>query len=261
MGSSGVAIIAGLLLFFFKGSTTALIPLYAVGVFTAFTCSQSGMFARHWRRREEGWRRSIVINGVGAVSTGSVLIVIMVSKFTIGAWIPIFVMPLIMLFCKVVHRHYERVDKALRAEPDWQPPRMQHNVVVLVPDIHKGVLRSLEFGKSLGPNHLTAVTVVGDEDQREAIERKWDEYDVDVPLAIIRSSYRELTRPVLRFLDDLERQREGETIIVIIPEFIVEKWWESLLHNQSTILLKGRLLFRKNTAVTSLTTHLDNLAS
>lgn len=256
-GIFAVAVIAGILLTVFKGSTTALIPLYAVGVFTAFTCSQSGMVARHLRLREEGWRRSVVVNGVGAVATGIVLIVVLVSKFTTGAWIPFAVIPVIMLFCRGVHRHYVRVQNTLRVDPGWRPPRMQHTVIVLVSNVHRGVLRALSYARSLAPNYLTAVTVVSNDEHRERIEKQWEDFHVDVPLTIITSQYRELTRPILRFLDDLDDRWENDIITVIIPEFIVGKWWGHLLHNQSALVLKGRLLFRNNTVVTSVPTHLE----
>lgn len=257
--SNGILILAGaaaLLLIAFRGVTTALIPLYAVGVFTGFTIAQTGMVRRHRRLREEGWKLGVVVNGVGAVATGIVLVVVVVSKFTTGAWIPVVVIPIIILLCKGVHRHYVRVGKALRADPDWHPPRMQHTVVVLVAGVHKGVLRALAYARSLAPNYLTAVTVVEDEDQREAIERQWEQYELDVPLTAITSTYRELTRPVLRFLDDLDERWENDIVTVIIPEFVVDKWWEHFLHNQSALMLKGRLLFRQNTVVTSVPTHL-----
>ncbi|MDP8961913.1 MAG: APC family permease [Actinomycetota bacterium] len=259
--SNGILILAGaaaLLLVAFGGVTTALIPLYAVGVFTDFTIAQAGMVRRHRRLKADGWKLRVAISGVGAVATGVVLIVVVVSKFTTGAWIPVVVIPIIILLCRGVHRHYVRVGSALEADPEWRPPRMQHTVIVLVAGVHKGVLRALTYGRSLAPNYLTALTIVDSEEQRASIEQQWEQYGVDVPLTVVTSSYRELTRPVLRFLDDLDERWDNDIITVIIPEFVVDKWWAQLLHNQSALMLKGRLLFRKNTAVTSVPTHLGD---
>lgn len=257
-GILGVASLAALLLIAFQGDTTSLIPLYAVGVFTAFTCSQSGMVARHLRLREEGWRWSIAVNWVGAIATGIVLIVVIVSKFTTGAWIPVVVIPIIMAFCKGVHRHYQRVAVELEPDPDWRPPRMQHTVVVLVAEVHKGTLRALAYAKSLAPNYLTAVTLVEDEDELETIERQWEEHNIDVPLTIIRSSYKEFVSSILHFLDEFNNRRDRNIITVIIPELGITHWWEQLLHNQNALVLKGRLLFRRNTVVTSIPLHPEN---
>lgn len=259
--SNGVLMLAGfaiVLLVAFRGLTTALIPLYAVGVFTDFTLSQYGMTYYHRRHREPGWRTRMWINRSGALATGLVLVVVVSSKFTTGAWIPVVVIPAIMAVFKGIHRHYEHVTEALRVTPDWRPTRMQHTVVVLVAGVHRGVLQALSYAKSLAPNYLTALTVVEDDEQRLAMEEEWEKFHLDVPLTIITSAYRELTRPLLRFLDDLDRRWENDLITVVIPEFVVRHWWEQFLHNQSALLLKGRLLFRKNTVVTSVPTHLED---
>ncbi len=258
--SNGVALLAGsaaLLIFLFDGKTTALIPLYAVGVFLSFTLSQSGMIQHHRQLKEPGWQRGVVINGVGAVSTFIVLSVVVVSKFTRGAWVPVVVIPIIVILLQRVKRHYTRVAEHLRITEGWQPPRMNHTVVVLVGTVHKGVLSALAYARSLAPNHLVAVSIVAEDGDQERIEQQWADYQIDVPLEIINSPYRELSGPVLRYIDDIDARWNNDVVTVIIPEFVVSHWWGHLLHNQSALLLKGRLLFRKGTVVTSVPYHLD----
>lgn len=258
--SNGVALLAGsaaLLIFLFDGKTTALIPLYAVGVFLSFTLSQSGMIQHHRRLKEPGWQRGVVINGVGAVSTFIVLSVVVVSKFTRGAWVPVVVIPIIVILLQRVKRHYTRVAEHLRITEGWRPPRMNHTVVVLVGTVHKGVLSALAYARSLAPNHLVAVSIVAEDGDQERIEQQWADYQIDVPLEIINSPYRELSGPVLRYIDDIDARWNNDVVTVIIPEFVVSHWWGHLLHNQSALLLKGRLLFRKGTVVTSVPYHLD----
>lgn len=258
--SNGILVLAGFaiaLLVAFGGITTALIPLYAVGVFTGFTISQTGMIRYHRRRREPGWRTGMWINAVGAVATGIVLVVVVVSKFTTGAWIPVVVIPAIMALFKGINRHYVRVARALRAPADYRPPRGHHTCVVLVAGVHRGTLRAMDYARSLAPNRLTALTIVQNEDERRDIEGQWEQHHLErIPLTTITSQYRELTRPVLRFLDEIDHRHGDGVITVVIPEFIVRRWWEHLLHNQSALVLKGRLLFRPNTVVTSVPTHI-----
>jgi amino acid transporter len=258
--SNGVLFLAGaaaLLLIAFGGKTNALIPLYAVGVFTSFTLSQWGMVKHHQTEQEPGWKRNAVINGIGAVATLIVLLIVGVTKFTSGAWVPIIVIPFIMLLFKGIHRHYARVAESLRAEPGFRPRRMNHTVVVLVGRVHKGVLEALAYAKSLNPNHLLAVCVVTDDEEQERIANQWREFDLDVELETIYSPYRELTRPVLRFIDELDARYDNDILTVLIPEFVVRRWWEHVLHNQSALILKGRLLFRKGIVVTSVPYHTD----
>jgi amino acid transporter len=258
--SNGVLFLAGaaaLLLIAFGGKTNALIPLYAVGVFTSFTLSQWGMVKHHQSEREPHWQRNAVINGFGAAATLVVLLIVAVTKFTSGAWVPIVIIPFIILLFKGIHRHYLRVAESLRADPGFRPRRMNHTVVVLVGRVHKGVLEALAYAKSLNPNHLLAVCVVTDDEEQEQIENQWREFDLDVELETIYSPYRELTRPVLRFIDELDARYDNDILTVLIPEFVVRRWWEHILHNQSALILKGRLLFRKGIVVTSVPYHTD----
>ncbi len=258
--SNGViflAAAAGGLIIAFGGVTNALIPLYAVGVFTSFTLSQSGMVRHHLTEREPGWRRSTVINAIGAVATFVVLIIVAVTKFSSGAWLPIVVIPAVILLFKGIHRHYSRIERSLHVEPGFRPRRMNHTVVVLVGRVHRGVLDALAYAKSLNPSHLVAVSVVTDDEEQQRIHDQWQEFELDVPLETVYSPYRELSRPVLRFLDDLGDRYDNDIVTVLIPEFVVKHWWQHVLHNQSALILKGRLLFRKGLVVTSVPYHTD----
>ncbi|MDQ3944212.1 MAG: APC family permease [Actinomycetota bacterium] len=252
-----LALAASALLVAFGGVTTALIPLYAVGVFTSFTLSQTGMVRYHLRERLPGWQGRVAANGAGALTTGVVLAVVLISKFTIGAWIPVVIIPALILLFRGIHRHYARVRERLAVPADWRPPRMNHTVVVLVGGVHRGVLEALAYARSLAPNHLVPVTVVSDEDEQEAIEKAWARYDLHEALDIVYSPYRELSRPILRFLDEIDIRWDNDIVTVLIPEVVVHRWWEHLLHNQTALFLKGRLLFRKGVVVTSVPYHLD----
>jgi len=252
-----LAVAAGLLLVAFDGVTTALIPLYAVGVFTSFTLSQTGMVRFHLRERQPGWQRGVAFNGAGATATGVVLAVVVTSKFAFGAWIPVVVIPVLILLFRGVHRHYARIRERLTVPPGWRPPRLNQTVVVLVGGVHRGVLEALAYARSLNPQHLVAVTVVSDEEEQEAIELGWMEHGIEEPLDIVYSPYRELSRPILRFLDEIDARWDNDIVTVLIPEVVVHKWWEQLLHNQTALFLKGRLLFRRGVVVTSVPYHLD----
>ncbi|MGH8985569.1 MAG: APC family permease [Acidimicrobiia bacterium] len=258
--SNGILFLAGasaLLIIAFGGLTNALIPLYAVGVFTSFTLSQAGMVRHHRRVREPGWKPKAVFQGIGAVGTFIVLIIVAVTKFTSGAWVSIVVISMIILLFKGIHRHYQTVGAGLRVPPDFRPRRMNHTVVVLVGSVHRGVLEALAYARSLAPNHLVAVTVVSDEEGQESIESAWAERAIDVPLEIVYDPYRELTGPIMRYVDEIDARWENDIVTVLIPEFVVKHWWSHLLHNQSALILKGRLLFRKGTVVTSVPYHLE----
>ncbi|MGH3441493.1 MAG: APC family permease [Nitriliruptorales bacterium] len=252
-----LAAFAAVLLIAFGGVTTALIPLYAVGVFTGFTLSQAGMVNHHRRLREPNWRRALWINGVGATCTALVLAIIVVSKFTTGAWIPVVVIPALVALFLGVRRHYDRVADALRTEEGQRVPEPPRNTVIIpVASVHQGVLRALSYARSLKPEHTFAVSVVYDEEEARRLNAEWEAHGIDIELTTILSQYRELTAPILHFIDELDRQWEDDVITVLIPEFVVGHWWEHLLHNQTALVLKARLLFRRDTVVTSVPHHL-----
>ncbi|HEU5447466.1 MAG TPA: amino acid permease, partial [Acidimicrobiia bacterium] len=222
----------------------------------SFTLSQAGMVKHHRRVREPGWRQGTVINTVGAVATGIVLVVVVVSKFTIGAWVPVVVIPLFILLFNGIKRHYRQVSTALAVPDDWRPHRLNHTVVVLVGGVHRGVLEALSYARLLAPDHLVAVTVVSDEEEQERIEEQWAARGLDQPLDIIYSPYRELSRPILKFIDEIDVRWDNDVVTVLIPEFVVRRWWQQILHNQTALFLKGRLLFREGVVVTSVPYHL-----
>jgi amino acid transporter len=257
--SNGILVLAfaaGLLVVAFRASVSGLVPLFAVGLFTAFTLSQAGMVVHHWRLREPRWHVGIVINGVGAVATALVLAVILISKFTEGAWIPTVVIPLLVLLFKGIHRHYETVERALHVEPGVVIPPFKHTVVVLVGErVHLGVLQAIAYAKSLHPEFLHAVSVTYERDDADRRRAQWERFHLDVPLDVVDSPYRDLTGPIIDYLDELDARWDSDVITVIIPELVVRRWWQQLLHNQSALWLKGRLLFREGTVVTSVPAH------
>jgi amino acid transporter len=255
--SNGVLVLAGmatLLIVVFGGKTSALIPLYAVGVFTGFTLSQTGMVVHHHRLREPRWKPKLAVNAVGAVATGIVLTVVVVSKFTIGAWIPVVLIPIIVTALKAIGRHYHHVAEETAIEPEWKPRRYTHNVVVLVGRLNKPTLQALTYARSLAPDRLVALSVVASAEEQQEFQKAWDEAAPPIDLEFLHSPYRELTGPVLSYLDELDAENPDEIITVVIPEVVVSHWYAQPLHNQSALALKARLLFRPNTVVTSVPT-------
>ncbi len=257
--SNGVLILAamaGVLIVVFRAQVTLLIPLYAVGVFTGFTLSQAGMVRHHLREREPRWQRGLVINAVGFVATGLVVVVVVVTKFAQGAWIPVVVIPVIVVAFRSVHRHYTRVDRALAVPPGYKARRRTHTVVVLVGRVTKGSLEAIAYARSLRPDRLLAVSVVASAEQQEAITRAWEEHEIPVELRTLYSPYRELSRPIMRFVDEYDIEVEDDFLTVVLPEFVLDHWYEQLLHNQSALVLRARLRARPNTVVTSVPFHL-----
>lgn len=253
-GVIALSVLASLLVVAFDGLTAALIPLYAVGVFTGFTLSQSGMVVHHWRLREPRWQRGIAINGLGAAATAVVLAVVVVSKFTIGAWIPVLVIPLIVLLLRRIRHHYDSVATALTVPAGYHPEPRTHVAVVLVGSVNRTLMPALSYASSLGAERLVALHVSTDADHEEQLRRDWEAHGLQIPLTIKESPYRELTRPVLEFLD--ETTTPDELVTVVVPEFVVEHWYANLLHNQSALALRARLRLRPGTVVVSLPLHL-----
>ncbi len=255
--SNGILILATLsiiLLVVFQGSVNALIPLYAVGVFLSFTLSQSGM-VRHWLKEPHPAPHHIALNGLGALCTAVVTIVIAVTKFTHGAWMVVVLIPLIVLGFLRVRYHYEYVASRLSLAGAARPRIGKNPVVVLVAGIHKGVVEALEYAKSISPN-VTALTVDLDPTQTTRLRLKWTEWAPDVPLVVLESPYRSVLRPLLDYIDRMEKQGEGRYMTVVLPEFIPSHWWEHFLHNQTALLVKAALLFRPGKVTVSVPYHL-----
>jgi hypothetical protein len=203
------------------------------------------------------WKRSIIINGVGAVATFIVLCVFIVTKFIHGAWIVVVIIPLLVLLFKAIHRHYTWVATQLTTERLEPLKELQHRVVIPVSGIHRGVIHALEYARSIAPNHVTAVYVELDQATTQKLRERWTEWGIDVPLQVLTSPYRSLVSPLMQFLKSLEAP-EGAIVTVVIPELIPARWWHHLLHNQSSLLLKGVLLFRRGFIVTSVPYHLED---
>ncbi|MGW7328161.1 APC family permease [Streptomyces sp. NPDC054840] len=260
-GIIALAAVAGLLLWGYKANVTDLIHLYILGVFTSFTLSQLGM-VRHWNRelRTEPdvaeRRRHMVtrsINGLGACVTGLVLIIVLATKFTQGAWLAVLAALVLWVMMRGIRHHYDSTAAELavtdpRAEMA-PPPRVI--AIVLVSTIHKPTLRALAYARAMRADRLEALTVAVDRASAGALQRQWDEYGIETPLKVIDSPYREITRPVVEYVRDIRRDSPRDIVSVFIPEYVVGHWWENLLHNQSALWLKSRLLFTPGVMVTS----------
>jgi hypothetical protein len=237
------------ILVIYKAKTHSLIPLYAVGVFTSFTLSQSGMVVRWFRLRTPGWQRRAVMNGVGALLTGVVTIVVLVTKFTHGAYIVVIAVVVLIGAFATVRRHYQRVARFLEPQNPAQLERLgqvatsrpRTTVVLFASQVNELTARSLALGRGLSPDNFHAVTIASDPERVKALQRTWTEMGIDVPLVVVDSPYREFTRPSVEYIRSL-RPGAKHTVTVIIPEFVVEHWWENFLHNQNALRLKAALL-------------------
>jgi hypothetical protein len=255
-GIIGLSGFAALLLVVFGGDTHALIPLYMIGVFVSFTLSQAGMVVRWRRLRVPGWRMSAAVNGVGAVVTGIVLLVVGITKAAEGAWIIMLLIPIHVLFFKVSKRHYDEVAAQLTLRGQPAPPSSARRNVVLVPvsGIHRAVVQALDYAKSLSSD-VRALYVNVNPAATTVIQHDWADWGRGVPLTVLESPYRSLMEPLLEYIEQLAAQPETY-VTVVLPEFVPAKWWHHLFHNQSALLIKGALLFKPNTIVTSVPFHL-----
>jgi hypothetical protein len=256
--SNGVIILgvsASALIALFDGTTHRLIPLYALGVFTSFTLSQVGMVRRWLTRRSAGWRSKALISGLGAATTGLVMVVTALAKFADGAWIVVVLAAALITHFVSIHRHYRDVARQLSLDGYAGPPPMQHTVLVLVGDLHKGVVQALQYARTLSPS-AKAVYVELDPEKTRRLEEKWGKWGFGVPLVVLTSPYRLLLAPLLEYVDHLLALGENHMVTIVIPEFIPARWWQQLLHNQTALLIKGALLFRRNVVVTDVPYHL-----
>jgi amino acid transporter len=256
--SNGILILGGvaaLLVALFGGETHALIPLYAVGVFLSFTLSQASMVRRWLTRREPGWRWRWVVNGVGAATTGVVMLVIAITKFSHGAWVVVLLIPLLVTLFLMIHRHYTDVARQLSLDDFGGPPPIDHTVLVLVGDLHRGVAAALRYALSLSGS-VKAVYVEVDPDRTQKLEEKWGKWGLGVPLVVLTSPYRSLLTPFLDYVNHLLALGPNHVVTIVIPEFVPARWWQHLLHNQTALLIKGALLFRKGVVVVDVPFHL-----
>ena len=258
--SNGILILAGLaaaLIIVFGGDTHALIPLYAVGVFISFTLSQAGM-VRHWLTDGgAGWRWRLGVNGVGALVTGAVTVVIAVTKFTHGAWIVVLLIPLLVLGFRAIYRHYDTVAHELSLEHLVEEPPVNNTVLVLVGDLHMGVVKALRYAQSLSPSPK-AVYVELDPSATARLEERWSKGGCGVPLVVLASPYRSMLRPLLDYIARIRERDANSVVTIVIPEFVPRRWWQHLLHNQTALLVKGALLFRRGVVVVDVPFHLHS---
>lgn len=278
-----LALFAAVLVIAFGGDTSRLIPLYAVGVFLSFTLSQSGMVL-HWmkegrkareraaetdtatsrqkvtraedRRLAAHWKKSIAVNGLGAVATFVVLVVLIITKFIHGAWIVVVLIPLLVALFRAIHRHYVDVATQLTTEGAQKVRAIEHEVVVPISGIHRGVLQALEYAKAIAHGHVTAIYINVDDETTQKLRAKWSSFVEGVELVVIASPYRSLIGPLMRYIDRRLALHPDQVVTVVLPEFVPAKWWHHLLHNQSSLLLKGALLFKRNVIVISVPYHL-----
>jgi hypothetical protein len=260
--SNGIILLATfamVLIIAFDAQVTRLIQLYIVGVFISFTLSQTGMI-RHWTRllRDETdprvrgrMKRSRIINSIGLAMTGTVLVIVLITKFVRGAWIALAAMAVLFVLMRSIKGHYDRVRQELIPSDDPVAAPSRNHAVVLVSKIHAPTLRALSYAKATRPHDLTALTVSVDPEDTAALHAEWDRRGIDIPLTVIDSPYREITRPILDYVRRIRRESPRDVVTVFIPEYVVGRWWEQLLHNQSALRLKGRLLFQPGVMVTS----------
>ncbi len=261
--SNGILLLSGfaiLLIIVFNASPTRLIQLYIIGVFVSFVCSQTGMI-RHWNRllkiaTDPAARRSMmrirVINSIGACFTAVVLVIVLTTKFASGAWIVVVAMPAIWLTMRGIHRHYASVAVELTPQEDETITLPASNrAIVLVSKLHLPTLRAVAYARATQPSYLEAVTVSVDAAESDRLREEWEQADIPVPLTIVASPYRDITGPVVAYVSRLRRQSPRDVVTVFIPEYVVGHWWEQLLHNQSALRLKARLLLLPGVIVAS----------
>jgi amino acid transporter len=257
-----LAFLASLLLVIFKGSTNALINLFAVGVFMSFTLSQAGMVRHWWRLRGPNWQRSIVINGLGAFTTLLVAVIISFSKFLEGAWVIVVLIPLLVMLFLAIHKHYTRFERERTTDIPLRPEEIHHRLVVPIDVLDRAAKQSLAYARSISP-HVTAVHISISEDDAVQVRQSWGEWqhenipeEEDTHLLIIESPYRSVVRPLLAYIDTVHERHPDDTLTVVLPEYVVVHWWENLLHNQTTFRIKAALLFRPGIVVIDVPQHL-----
>lgn len=270
--SNGILALAGaaiFLIWIFDAQVTRLIHLYIVGVFVSFTMSQLGMI-KHWNaalrleakpKVRAKIHRSRAINATGFVMTGLVLVVVLVTKFLHGAWIAILAMAVLFVVMGMIHRHYESVTKELALPDDITAARSlpsRVHAIVLVSRIHKPTMRAISYARATRPNTLEAITVAVDPQEIENLQQQWEALKLPVPLRVLGSPFREITRPILSYVRSVRRQSPRDLVVVYIPEYVVGHWWEQLLHNQSAMRLKSRLLFTPGVVVSSVPWQLNS---
>jgi amino acid transporter len=250
-----LGILATVLVVAFGGAVDRLIPLYTIGVFLAFTMSQSGMVVRWLRRREPGWRHGVVINAVGALCTGFVFLIVASVKFTEGAFVIVAILPTLVALLLAVNRHYAEAAQSRVTETPMAPEQVRPTCIVPLVDLDDVALQSLAMARALS-SAVIAVHVCDDPEHMARLRSKWKIWGDHVPLTIIESPYRVFIRPLLAYIDAIDRQRNDDTLVVVLPELVATRWWHHVLHNQAALRLKAALLFRPGTVVMNVPHHI-----
>ncbi len=241
---------ASVLVVIFKGDVHRLIPLYMVGVFVAFTLSQAGMVVHWLKSREKGYRWRMAMNGVGAVTTTIVLLIVGAMKFVHGAWVVLIAIPVQVWVFLEIHHHYSRVADELRLNDKDQMRDLRHTVVVPIAGMNRATLGAIEYARSLSKD-VIAVQVNVDSAESNLFQEQWEKWVQDVPLVVLNSPFRAIVRPLLNFIDEVGHFHEEGMVTVLLPEFVPARWWERLLHNQHGLMLQGALMFKPNVVVTN----------
>lgn len=274
-GIVALALIASLLIVIFNASVSALIPLYAIGVFLSFTLSQAGMARRWWKighlspggeiqergsvlRYEPGWAYKMVINGFGSFCTAGVTLVFAITKFVEGAWIVLLLVPILVAIFFAIHHHYRDLAAHLSLEHSGTPPRiLRHCVILPLSGVHRGTIEALRYARSLSDD-ITAVHVSIDPEEGRKIRQKWEVWGGGARLVILDSPYRLLLEPLVKYIEEIASQRQpNETITIVVPQFVPRRWWHNFLHNQTAMLLRLALLFRRGIVITDVPVHVD----
>jgi hypothetical protein len=263
-GIIALTVMSAILIIIFQGNTDQLIPLYAVGVFTAFTLSQSGMFVHWLKLKTRGWHWKALINGTGALMTFVTVIIIAVTKFMSGAWIVVLIIPTIIYIMLRIHRHYCVVARRLDIPNEELggislDARYSHHVIIPIDSLNAMVVNALRYAKSLGSNveAFHVETFVGEADK---LRQKWELMNTDVPLIIKHSPYREVVGPLIEYIESEEHaSKPGDMITVLLPQFIVKKWWDMALHNNTSIFIANALFKERNIVVSVLPFSIDDL--
>jgi amino acid transporter len=254
-GIVALALVAMLLVWIFHGDTTALIPLYAIGVFLCFTLSQAGMVRRWIRTKAEGWRWKAALNGVGAVATGIVAVIQVWTKFTHGAWIVVLIIPLFIVLLRAIKRHYVRFASEIQLDGTTEMVPLRHHVIVPVSGVHKAVANALIYATAISDD-IKAVYVEVEPDKTAKLKEEWEAWDTGVELIVLDSPYRSLIRPLVEYVSAIEDTGPGELVTVVVPEIVPRHWWEHLLHNKTALYIRTAFLFRPRIVVTAVPFHL-----
>jgi cobalamin biosynthesis protein CobD/CbiB len=253
-----LSLLASALVVIFKGDTHLLIPLYAVGVFLAFTLSQTGMVVHWFKLRTRGWTRSAFFNGLGGITTAVVLIIIASTKFVHGAWIVVITIPIIVYATKQINLHYKQVAEQLSIEnisEKREKGYKEHFIIVPISGVHASSLKALQYAKTL-TGHVIAVYVSINPSEVKKVQEKWDKIDI-APLVILPSPYRSVLESLKQYIDKLAEENPESIITVVISEFVPRKWWHNLLHNQTGLIVSRMLLYNSNVIVSSVPMHLE----